>query len=106
MLAPVLRTLALHFFSRGLNIEKREVIDGAISAYRGKTRFSTEGLEDVRAVVGEAIPGPGSTCIPKGSLGFLRMNYRKKFLGLLGNPGPQASSCTHLFTNTHSPSQD
>ena len=36
-----------------------ESIDGAIHAYRGKTRFSTEGLEDVGAVMGEAIPGPG-----------------------------------------------
>ena len=42
------------------NSEKnRESIDGAIHAYRGKTRFSTEGLEDVRVVMGEAIPGPG-----------------------------------------------
>ena len=39
--------------------ENREGIDGAIHAYRGKTRFSTKGLEDVRAVMGEAIPGPG-----------------------------------------------
>ena len=29
------------------NSENRECIDGAIHAYRGKTRFSTEGLEDV-----------------------------------------------------------
>ena len=36
-----------------------ESIDGAIYAYRGKTMFSTEGLEDVGAVMGEAIPGPG-----------------------------------------------
>ena len=36
-----------------------ENIDGAIRAFRGKTRFSTEGFEDVRAVLGEAIPGPG-----------------------------------------------
>ena len=41
------------------NSENREGIDGAIHAYRGKTRFSTEGLEDVGAVMGEAIPGPG-----------------------------------------------
>ena len=41
------------------NSENRECIDGAIHAYRGKTRFSTEGLEDVGAVMGEAIPGPG-----------------------------------------------
>ena len=32
------------------NSENRESIDGAIHAYRRKTRFSTEGLED--------IPGP------------------------------------------------
>ena len=42
-----------------INSENRESIDGAIHAYRGKTRFSTEGLEDVGAVMGEAIPGPG-----------------------------------------------
>ena len=41
------------------NSENRESIDGAIHAYRGKTRFSIEGLEDVGAVMGEAIPGPG-----------------------------------------------
>ena len=29
------------------NSENREGIDGTIHAYRGKTRFSTEGLEDV-----------------------------------------------------------
>ena len=39
------------------NSENREGIDGAIHAYRGMTRFSTEGLEDVGAV--KAIPGPG-----------------------------------------------
>ena len=42
------------------NSENREGIDGTIHAYRGKTRFSTEGLEDVGAVLGEAIPGPVS----------------------------------------------
>ena len=42
------------------NSENREGIDGAIHAYRGKTRFSTEGLEDVGAVMGEAITGPCS----------------------------------------------
>ena len=41
------------------NSENREHIDGAIHDYCGKTRFSTEGLEDVGAVKGEAIPGPG-----------------------------------------------
>ena len=41
------------------NSENREGIDGAIHAYRGKTRFSTEGLEDVGAIMGEVIPGPG-----------------------------------------------
>ena len=29
------------------NSENREGIDGTIHAYRGKTRFSTEGLEDI-----------------------------------------------------------
>ena len=41
------------------NSENGKGIDGTIHAYRGKTRFSTEGLECVGAVVGEAIPGPG-----------------------------------------------
>ena len=41
------------------NSENREGIDGAICAYRGKTKCSMEGLEDIGAV-GEAIPGPGS----------------------------------------------
>ena len=49
------------------NSENREGIDGAIRDYCGKTRFSTEGLEDVGAIMEEA-----------GFLGFLRMNYRKK----------------------------
>ena len=42
------------------NSENREGIDGVIHSYRGMTRFSTEGLEDVGAVMGEAIPGPCS----------------------------------------------
>ena len=37
--------------------ENREDIDGTIHAYRGKTRFSTEGLEDVGAIMGEATMG-------------------------------------------------
>ena len=41
------------------NSENRESIDGATHAYCGKIRFSTEGLEDVGAVMGEAIPEPG-----------------------------------------------
>ena len=41
------------------NSENRESIDGAIHAYRGKTRFSTKGLGDVGTVMGEAIPGSG-----------------------------------------------
>ena len=40
------------------NSENRESIDGDIHAYRGKPVFSMEGLEDVGAVMGEAIPGP------------------------------------------------
>ena len=39
--------------------ENREGIDRAIHAYRGSTMFSTEGLEDVGAIMGEAIQGPG-----------------------------------------------
>ena len=45
------------------NSKNREGIDGAIHAYRGKTRFSTEGFKDVKAVMGEAIPGPGPCSI-------------------------------------------
>ena len=41
------------------NSDNRESIDEAIHAYRGKTRFSKEGSEDVGAVMVEAIPGPG-----------------------------------------------
>ena len=41
------------------NSTNREGIDGAIHAYRGKTRFSMEGLEYVGTVMGEAIPGQG-----------------------------------------------
>ena len=41
------------------NSNNREGIDGSIHAYCGKTRFSTEGFEDVEAVMGETIPGPG-----------------------------------------------
>ena len=40
------------------NSENRDGIHGAIQAYRVKTRFSMEGLGDVGAVIGEAIPGP------------------------------------------------
>ena len=39
------------------NSENRESIGGAIHAYHGKTRLSTKGLEDVGAIMGEAIPG-------------------------------------------------
>ena len=45
------------------NNENREGIDGAICASCGKTGFSTEGFEDVGAVMGEAIPGPGPCSI-------------------------------------------
>ena len=45
------------------NSENREGIDGAICAYCGKIRFSTEGFKDVGAVMGEAIPGPGPCSI-------------------------------------------
>ena len=41
------------------NSENRECSDGTIHAYRRKTRFSTEGLVNVGAVMGETIPGPG-----------------------------------------------
>ena len=60
------------------NSENREIIDRAIHAYRGKTRFSMEGLEDVGAVMGEAIPGPGPCSFSTRRISLLRMNYRKK----------------------------
>ena len=41
------------------NSENKEGIHGAIDACRGKTSFSTKGLDDIGAVMGEAIPGPG-----------------------------------------------
>ena len=44
--------------------ENREGIDGAIHAYSGMIRFSTEGLEDIGAVVGETIAGPGRCSFP------------------------------------------
>ena len=68
-----------HDCSGRSNSENREGIDGAIHAYRRKTRFSTECLKDVGAFMGEAITEPGPcSFLPEGSLGFLRMNYRKK----------------------------
>ena len=61
------------------NSKNREGIDGVIRAYRRKTKFSTEDFEDVGNVMGEAIPGPGPCrTYTEGSLGFPRMNYRKK----------------------------
>ena len=41
------------------NSENKDSNDGAMYAYCGKTRFSMKGLEDVGAVLGEAILGPG-----------------------------------------------
>ena len=46
----------------------REGIDGAIHVYRRKTRFSTEGLEDVGAIMGEAVPGLGPCSFSKKDL--------------------------------------
>ena len=47
-------------FSGLSNSENREGIDRAIHAYyRGKNRFSTEGLEDDGPLMGEAFLGPG-----------------------------------------------
>ena len=63
------------YFSRS----NREVIDGAIRAYHGKTRFSMESFEFFGAHTGEAIPGPGPcNTYTRKILWFLRMNYRKK----------------------------
>ena len=58
------------------NSKNREGIDRATHAYRGKTGFSTEG---VRAVMREASQDQDLVVsLPEGSLGLLRMNYRKK----------------------------
>ena len=59
------------------NSDNREDIDGAIHVCRGKTRFSTEGLEDVGAILGEAIPGPCSFSNGRISWVF-EDNYRNK----------------------------
>ena len=55
------------------NSENREGIDDAIRAYRGKTRFNTEGFEDFGAIMGKAILGDQDLVAP-----IPRMNYRKK----------------------------
>ena len=47
-------------YSGRSNSENRE---GAIRAYHGKTRFSIDGFEDVEAVMGEVIAGPGPCSI-------------------------------------------
>ena len=61
------------------NSENRESIDGAIHDYHGKTRFSTEGLEDVGAVWEKPFQDQDLVAsLPEGSLWLLRMNYRKK----------------------------
>ena len=61
------------------NSENRERIDGAIHAYRGKTRFSKEGLEDIGAVWEKPFQDQDLVAsLPEGSLWLLRMNYRKK----------------------------
>ena len=44
--------------------ENREGIAGAIHSYSRMARFSTEGLEDVGAVVGEDIAGPRRCSFP------------------------------------------
>ena len=51
------------------NSENREGIDGAIHTSSGKS--STEGLEDVGAVMGEAIAGPGCCSFPTRSISWV-----------------------------------
>ena len=63
-LLPEKLVLATEHDSCRSKSENREGIDGAIHAHSGMTRFSTEGLEDVGAVVGEAIAGPGRCSFP------------------------------------------
>ena len=61
------------------NSENKEGIDGAIYAYRGKTRFSTKGLEDVGAVWEKPFQDQDLVASPpEGSLWLLRINYRMK----------------------------
>ena len=51
------------------NSENREGIDGAIHTSSGKS--STEGLEDVGAVMGEAIAGAGCCSFPTRSISWV-----------------------------------
>ena len=61
------------------NSKNRESIDGAIHAYCGKTRFSMEDLEEVGAIMGEAIPGPGPCSFFTRRICLVaEVNYRKK----------------------------
>ena len=64
------------------NSENRERIDGAIHAYRGKTRFSTErpGLARKAWKTSEKSFQDQDlvASLPEGYLGMLRMNYGKK----------------------------
>ena len=62
------------------NSENREGIYAAIRAYRGKTRFSMEGFEDFRAVMGEAIPGPGPCSTYVTRFGKMCLKSRKQLL--------------------------
>ena len=62
------------------NSENRESIDGAIHAYRGKTRFSTRKAWKTSEPLWEK-PFQDQDLVaslPEGSLWLLRMNYRKK----------------------------
>ena len=61
------------------NSENRESIDGAIHAYRGKTRFSTEAWKTSEPLWEKPFQDQDLVgSLPEGSLGLLRMNYRKK----------------------------
>ena len=76
------------------NSENRESIDRAIHANRGKTRFSTEGLEGIGAVMGEAIPGPGPCSFSTRRISWIAEDelQEENHLGKQSNP-----LCLKLF---------
>ena len=59
------------------NSENRASIDRTILAYCGKTRFSTEGLEDIGPLWEKPFQDQDLVAsLPEGSFVFLRTNYR------------------------------
>ena len=61
------------------NSENRECIDGAIRAYRGKTRLAWKAWKTSEPLWEKPFHDQDLVAsLPEGFLGFLRMNYRKK----------------------------